>query len=191
VQGQLWSIFFQTICWNLLQVFKKVSFTTLSKTPNSIRENPYKHTDLPTVFVDNLRNGLMMIELDLPWPPSVNHYKKVGRIVKTKSGKLYQQRVNTNDTKKYYFDVYMLYKAVKHAEWLKFADSETISFDLRVYLYPPNESRYDIDNRLKVLFDSLTRAKVIKDDSQITRLYVEKCNIIEHGKVVVRIQEIL
>jgi len=128
--------------------------------------------------------------MTLPWPPSVNHYKKVGRIVKTKSGKLYQQRKDTDHTKKFYFDVYILYKNTKPAEWLKFADSEAISFDLRVYLYPPNASRYDIDNQLKVLLDSLTRAKVIKDDSQITRLYVEKCNIIEHGKVVVRIQEL-
>ena len=133
----------------------------------------------------------MILEMNLPWPPSVNHYKKVGRIVKTKNGKLYQQRKNTDETKKFYFDVYILYKHLNASEWLKFADSETISFDVRVYLYPPNTCRYDIDNQLKVLLDSLTRAKVIKDDSQITRLYVEKCNIMEHGKVLVRIQEIV
>ncbi len=132
----------------------------------------------------------MIYELSLPWPPSVNHYKKVGRIVKTKSGKLYQQRKNTCHTDKFYFDTYILHKQSMPSEWLKFANSETISFDLRVYLYPPNSSRYDIDNNLKVLFDGLVRAKVIKDDSQITRLYVEKCNIIEHGKVIVRIQGI-
>ncbi len=131
----------------------------------------------------------MIYELNLPWPPSVNHYKKVGRIVKTKTGKLYQQRKNTCHTEKFYFDTYILHKQSMPSEWVKFADSETISFDVRVYLYPPNSSRYDIDNNLKVLFDGLVRAKVIKDDSQITRLYVEKCNIIEHGKVIVRIQE--
>jgi Holliday junction resolvase RusA-like endonuclease len=130
----------------------------------------------------------MIYELKLPWPPSVNHYKKVGRIVKTKSGKLYQQRKNTCHTDKFYFDTYILHKQSMPIEWVKFADSATISFDLRVYLYPPNSSRYDIDNNLKVLFDGLVRAKVIKDDSQITRLYVEKCHIIEHGQVVVRIQ---
>lgn len=132
----------------------------------------------------------MIYELKLPWPPSVNHYKKVGRIVKTKSGKLYQQRKNTCHTDKFYFDTYILHKQSMPQEWLKFGNSDTISYELRVYLYPPNSSRYDIDNNLKVLFDGLVRAKVIKDDSQITRLYVEKCNIIEHGQVIVKIQGI-
>lgn len=125
--------------------------------------------------------------MELPWPPSVNHYKKVGRLVKTKSGKLYQQRTNTDETKKFYFDVYIITKKSMPIEWAKFAINGTISFEVRVYLYPPNSARYDLDNRLKVLFDSLTRAHVIADDSQITRLYVEKRNIIEHGKVVVQI----
>lgn len=131
-----------------------------------------------------------MIELTLPWPPSVNNYKKVGRIVKTKSGKLYQQRVDTNETKKFYFDVYIIYKQLMPLEWLKFADSATISLDLCVSLHPPHALRYDADNCLKVLLDGLVRAHVIKDDSQITRLFVEKCHMIEGGRVVVRIEVI-
>jgi Holliday junction resolvase RusA-like endonuclease len=130
----------------------------------------------------------MIYELTLPWPPSVNSYKKIGRIVKTKSGKLYQQRKNTIHTDKFYFDTYMLSRQSMPSGWPEFANSTTISFYLRVYLHPPNSLRYDLDNRLKVLLDGLVRAKVIADDSQITRLYVEKCNIIEHGQVVVRIE---
>jgi Holliday junction resolvase RusA-like endonuclease len=133
----------------------------------------------------------MELILNLPWPPSVNHYKKIGRIVKTKSGKLYQQRKDTDETKKFYFDTYILYKNTKPAEWLKIACSETISFEIYVDLHPPDSSRYDLDNRLKVLFDGLVRAKIIKDDSQITRLHVQKMNIIEHGQVTVRIKEAL
>jgi Holliday junction resolvase RusA-like endonuclease len=129
----------------------------------------------------------MDYELDLPWPPSVNHYKKVGRIVKTKTGKLYQQRKNTCHTDKFYFDTYILHKQSMPSEWLKFANSETIAFEVSVYLYPPNTSRYDIDNNLKVLFDGLVRAKVIKDDSQITRLHVQKMDNIQNGKVIVKI----
>jgi len=34
-------------------------------------------------------------------------------------------------------------------------------------------------------------AQIIKDDSQITRLYVEKMDTINQGKVVVKIQEII
>ena len=132
----------------------------------------------------------MIYELELPFPPSVNHYKKVGRLVKTKNGKLYQQRKNTCHTEKFYFDTYILHKKSMPPEWVKYACSDTISFEVHVHLYPPNTSRYDIDNNLKVLFDGLVRAKVIHDDSQIARLYVEKCNMIEHGKVIVRIKEV-
>lgn len=130
----------------------------------------------------------MEYELELPWPPSVNHYKKVGRIVKTKTGKLYQQRKNTVHTDKFYFDTYILNKQSMPSEWVKYADSDTISFEVHVSLYPPNTSRYDIDNQLKVLFDGLVRAKVIKDDSQITRLFVQKMENVEHGKVIVKIK---
>lgn len=126
----------------------------------------------------------------MPWPPSVNHYKKVGGIVKTKAGKFYQRRVNTNETNQYYFDVYVLAKKQMPIEGVKFDDSETISLEVWVYLYPPDKKRYDLDNRLKVLFDALVRARVIKDDSQICRLFVEKCGIIKTGKVIVKIQEI-
>lgn len=132
----------------------------------------------------------MELVLRLPWPPSVNHYKKIGRLVKTKSGKMYQQRVNSDETRTFYFQVYQLYKKSMPPEWAKFAIRDDISFQVRVYLSPPNSSRYDLDNRLKVLFDGLVRAKVIKDDSQITRLYVEKGHIIDHGQVIVSIQEI-
>lgn len=132
----------------------------------------------------------MIYELKLPWPPSLNHYKKVGRIVKTKTGKLYQQRKNTVYTDKFYFDTYILNKQSMPPEWLKFSRSETISFEVWVYLSPPSSLRYDLDNRLKVLFDALVRSHVIKDDSQICRLYVEKCNIIKNGQVIVKIHGI-
>jgi Holliday junction resolvase RusA-like endonuclease len=126
--------------------------------------------------------------LKLPWPPSVNHYKKVGRIVKTKSGKLYQQRVNTNETTTFYYQVYMLAKNHIPPGWAEMAGSDTIRYFLKVSLHSPNNYRYDIDNQLKVLLDGLVRAHVIKDDAQICRLYVEKMDTIEQGQVIVRIQ---
>jgi crossover junction endodeoxyribonuclease RusA len=132
----------------------------------------------------------MEITLILPYPPSVNNYKKVGRIVRTKSGKTYQQRVNTHQTSGYYYDVYMLSKSQMTTEWGKSAHSATISYDVRVTLHPPDKKRRDIDNVLKVLLDSLVHAKIIFDDSQITRLFVEKLYTLNQGKVFVTISEI-
>lgn len=136
----------------------------------------------------------MEYKLELPWPPSLNSYKKIGAIVKTKSGKLYQKRKDTLQTKKFYFDTYILYKQNKCPEWLKFASCDTISFEVYIDLHPPVKiagKRWDLDNRLKVTLDAIVRAKVIKDDSQITLLHVQKMDNIENGKVIVRIRGIL
>lgn len=133
----------------------------------------------------------MEMTLTLPWPPSVNHYKRLGRIVKTKGGKLYQQRVNSDETKTFYFQVYMLSKKQMPQEWPKSVDSATISYEIRVSLHPPDEKRRDIDNVLKVLLDSLMHAKVINDDSQITRLYVEKLGTMSYGQTIVTVKELL
>jgi len=131
----------------------------------------------------------MILELKLPFPPSTNHYKKVGALVKTKTGKMYQKRVNSRETVAFYYQVYMISKMNMPSEWLKFACSDEITFEVCVDLYPPNKRRYDLDNRLKVLLDSFVHAHIIKDDSQITRLVVEKMDNIEQGQVIVRIRE--
>ena len=131
------------------------------------------------------------IELVLPWPPSVNHYKKIGGIVQTKTGKLYQKRVNTNETKMFYYQVWMRVKPKLPHEGFIFRNSATMCLSLTVDLYPPNERRYDIDNRLKVLLDSLMHSKVIADDSQIHRLFVQKMDTIEGGQVIVKVSELV
>src|SRR5947207_4255096 len=125
----------------------------------------------------------MILELTLPWPPTVNHYKKVGRIMKTRSGKIYQQRINSPETTAYFYQVYMRAKQQVPAEWLEHAKSETLWFDIQIKLSPPHKRRYDLDNPLKVLLDSLVHAQVIKDDSQIVKLLVEKDPIIKGGQV--------
>jgi Holliday junction resolvase RusA-like endonuclease len=132
----------------------------------------------------------MIYELTLPLPPSLNQYKKVGRIVKTKSGKLYQQRKNTCHTEKFYFDTYVLHKRSMPAEWLKYARSETIAYELILDMHPHIKiahKRWDLDNHLKVTLDALVRAKVIYDDSQVIKLVVQKMEKCENGKIIVKI----
>lgn len=131
------------------------------------------------------------LKLELPWPPSINHYKSIGATVKTKSGKIYQKRYNSKRTTAYFYEVYMLSKKIHLEEGTKFFQDATISLGATVYLYPPSSRRYDIDNRLKVLLDSLVHARIIADDSQISRLYVEKMGILDaNGRVLVDLYEL-
>lgn len=129
-----------------------------------------------------------MIELILPWPPSVNSYKKVGRLITTKNGKLYQTRINTQETKEFYYYVWLKIRSLKATTRMEMPIGDTIS--LEVQAYPPDDKKRDLDNILKALFDSLVKGGLLQDDSQISRLFIERCSIIDKGQVIVRIKEL-
>jgi crossover junction endodeoxyribonuclease RusA len=129
-----------------------------------------------------------MIELTLPYPPSVNHYKTIGRIQRTSKGKLYQTRINSNETKRYYFEVWFLIQHLKAKEGLKSFDDATIAVEVDVY--PPDYRKRDVDGILKVLLDSMQRAGLYDDDYQITKLVVERKCIVKGGQIIVRIASI-
>lgn len=98
-----------------------------------------------------------MITLELPWPPSVNHYyRHVGpRVLISKEGRNYRDaiatRIKLSGIKKFVGDV-----------------------ELQLQLYPPDNRRRDIDNVLKCVLDTLTIGGLYEDDSLIKRLKVEK-----------------
>lgn len=129
-----------------------------------------------------------MMELELPYPPCVNHYKRPGRLIKTKSGKVFQARVNTDETNKYFFSVGTIIFRKLRAEGIKSFQGATISVE--VYAYPPDKRRRDLDGILKVLLDSMQKAGLYDDDYQVARLYVERKDTISGGKVIVRIKEL-
>lgn len=133
---------------------------------------------------------MAVLRLELPFPPSVNHYKKIGALIKTKTGKLYQQRCDSPKTIEFYYKVYRAYKLTMPPEWEKYARNEEIAFDVKVDLHPPDKRRRDIDNSLKVLLDSLVHAKAIYDDSQINRLFVQKLHNVTNGQVIIHISVI-
>lgn len=130
------------------------------------------------------------VKLELPWPPSVNHYKIVGKIGITKKGKIYQKRINSPKTNLFYLEVWEMIKSRMSREGFNSFDSETISLQVYIDLYPPDNRRRDIDNSIKVLLDSLVRGGLIQDDSQISRLNVQRMGIIPDGKVLVKVSEI-
>ena len=100
----------------------------------------------------------MMIELILPWPPTVNHIWKRGK------GRTYL-------TKK---GVEWYAKAVEQIHSQHQPTSATERISVHVDLYPPNRVRWDLDNRTKCVLDALVRASVIADDEQVDELYLKR-----------------
>jgi crossover junction endodeoxyribonuclease RusA len=124
------------------------------------------------------------IEIALPWPPSDNSHKRGGRLTRTKTGILYQPRINTLETKRYFYEVWLKIRTIG----LKSFYSAPIYVE--VDAYPPDDRKRDITNILKVLCDSLQRGGLFDDDYQICRLLIQRKDIISGGKVVVRVSEL-
>lgn len=128
-----------------------------------------------------------MIEIELPYPPTVNHYKRIGRMIKTKRGKIYQQRLDSDKTKSFYYNVWIKVRSLIGSGAIKsFADA-TISVEIDVY--PPDKRKRDIDGILKVCLDSMQKAGLYDDDYQIARLLVTRMPNFPQGKIIVRITE--
>lgn len=134
------------------------------------------------MWITSKEKAKKMIELTLPYPPSVNHYKKVGSIRATRRGKLYQTRFNSTETLAFI----CLVINICRTQGVKSFGSATIS--LEVDVYPPDKRKRDLSNILKVLEDSLMRGGCFDDDSQIALLLVKRCSIIKQGKIIVRIE---
>ena len=99
----------------------------------------------------------MTRELELPYPPSVNHYyRHVGpRVLISREGRRYRELVVAK------------LKAEK-------TEMFTGSVELHIELYPPDNRRRDEDNSLKCLLDAFTHGGLYEDDSLIRKLTVIK-----------------
>ena len=99
-----------------------------------------------------------MIRLNLPLPPSINHYYgRVGnKSFLSKAGKTFREELCL--------------------VWLGLRGRYTITgpVRLKVVLAPRNKNRFDIDNRLKPLLDAMQNSLIFNDDSQITDLWATK-----------------
>lgn len=112
-----------------------------------------------------------MIELELPYPPSVNHYwRRVGaRTLISRGGRAFRESVCS----------------ILAAHGIEPMDGPLcVSIDV----HPPDRRRRDIDNLQKALLDALAHGGAYHDDSQIVRLTVEKRGVVPDGKVCVRIR---
>ena len=114
-----------------------------------------------------------MIELELPYPPSVNHYyRRVGRkTLISLEGRLYREKV---------------------CRILAELGIRPLTGDLEVWivLNPPDKRRRDCDNILKSTLDSLQHGGAYYDDGQIKSLHVKMKKPIPDGRMVARIQRL-
>ena len=113
-----------------------------------------------------------MITVELPYPPSGNHYYRFyqGRPILSKEARSYRQVV---------------------LKTLRSAGVKPLFGPLavRIDAFPPDRRRRDIDNILKSLLDALEYGNAFMDDSQIVELHARKLKQRSGGKVLVKIQK--
>src|SRR5262245_3875154 len=98
-----------------------------------------------------------MFEVELPYPPSINHYwRRVGpRTLISREGRRFRQRV-------------MAILSAQRVEAL------AGPLAVEVEIHPPDHRRRDIDNLQKALLDALQHGGAYQDDSQVVRLVIVK-----------------
>lgn len=115
-----------------------------------------------------------MIQLTLPYPPSVNRaYRTVnGRVILSKVGREYRKLV-----------------MVELAHFYYMLDGR---LSVSIKTHAPDHRKRDLDNVLKCALDAITHAEVWRDDSQIDRLLVERGepSLGNGGFIVVSIEQI-
>ena len=97
-----------------------------------------------------------MIEITVPWPPSVNRYWRQfqGRMIISAEGRKYREAI---------IQQVFIEGLVKR-----------LTGDLKVTIeaFRPDERRRDLDNLLKSTLDALAHAGLYEDDSQIRDLRI-------------------
>jgi len=114
-----------------------------------------------------------MLHIELPYPPSVNHYwRRVrARTLISRGGRAFRQAVCS----------ILAARGVRPLIGPLVVD---------VVILPPDRRRRDIDNVQKALLDALQHGGAYEDDSQIVRLTIEKGEPVEGGKTTVSIRKL-
>ena len=109
---------------------------------------------------------MRFLTLRLPWPPSVNTYWRHivingrPRTLISKAGRQYKTHVQLI--------------ASRYGPFVK-------PIAMWIHAYPPDRRKRDIDNILKAPLDSLEKAGVYKNDSQIVELHAFKHEPVKGG----------
>ena len=122
--------------------------------------------------------AVSVIEMTLPWPPSVNSYWRhptrgalAGRHLISEEGRRYRKVV---------FDTVFVNRLSLNL---------TGRLKVEIKAYPPDRRRRDLDNILKALLDAITHARVIEDDSCIDDLRIVRQPPRANGEIQLTILE--
>lgn len=109
------------------------------------------------------------MEIELPWPPSTNTYWRNvnGKVLISKAGRRYRR------------DVALLARGRMEGR-----------LSVTIEAFPPDKRKRDLDNILKALLDSLEKAGVYEDDSQIDHLAVYRRPVMAPGRVEISIHRL-
>lgn len=112
-----------------------------------------------------------ILKIELPYPPSVNHYylhTTTGVIISAK-GKSYRRDVSL-----------LLHRYRGHCG----ADKR---LQVIVNVYPPDKRKRDLDNICKATLDALQHARIFADDNQIDVLIIARKNEVPFGALKIEI----
>jgi crossover junction endodeoxyribonuclease RusA len=114
-----------------------------------------------------------MVEITLPWPPSLNTYWRQyqGRAILSEKGRLYR-------------------KAVMEQCLLQRVGTLTCPIKVEIVAYRPDNRKRDLDNLLKAALDGMAKGLIYEDDSQIRDLSIRWADTIG-GMLKVKIEVIL
>ena len=127
---------------------------------------------------------MSILTLEIPYPPSTNHYWKIAKVprrggrgfhhclVVNKKGLMFRRLVN----------LAVKYQARDHKTFIG-------RLDVTISVRPPDKRKRDLDNVLKATLDALAHAGVYADDWQIDDLQVHRDEKIDGGSLLVSIIE--
>jgi crossover junction endodeoxyribonuclease RusA len=112
-----------------------------------------------------------MVEIELPFPPSVNHlWRRVGnRTIVSRGGRAFCRAVH----------------AALIAQGVRPMIGRLV---VTIDVCPPDNRRRDLDNVMKALLDALQHGGAYHDDGQIDELHIRRGVCVPGGRVHVRIE---
>lgn len=116
----------------------------------------------------------LLAVLTLPYPPSVNHYTKRNR----------NGSVRLSDKARAYKVVVRQQTADKRPH----TPSEA-RLAGEFVIHPPNRRKFDLDNKMKLILDSLEDAGFYANDEQFDEIVIKRGDPMADGKVVATICE--